>query len=118
MRRIGGLFGVTVSLGGCGVTDPVCTDEARPALGVLAQDSVSGAFVVGAAVLAHDGSYRDSVLTRTQDGYAFLANGRPGRYEVDVRHEQYQDWNATAVEVAADECGPLMVTLVAKMQQR
>jgi hypothetical protein len=87
-------------------------------LGVLVQDSVTGAVVVDAAVVARDGTYGDSVSSRAIDGFAFLANGRPGRYEVDVRHEEYQDWHAAAVQVAADDCGPVMATLVAKLQRR
>jgi hypothetical protein len=105
-------------LGACDATSPVCTDELRPALHVVVQDSLSGAVVAGATVVAHDGTYRDSTMTRAQDGYAFLANGRPGLYTITVSGEQYHEWNSAAVPVAAGPCGPVPVTLHVSLQRQ
>ncbi len=106
-------------LSACDATSPVCTDISRPALQVFVRDSLSGSVVGGALVVASEGSYRDSALTRAQDGAAFLANGRPGLYTIVVSGDQHLAWqSATAVPVAAGSCGPAAVTVDALLQRQ
>jgi hypothetical protein len=104
-------------MSGCALfdNDVVCTAEPRPAIAVVITDSVSGAPLEGVAAVARDGAYRDSVSSRS-DGYAFLAHSRGGRYDVNVRRSEYREWHASAVRVTTDECGPVMVTLLARLQ--
>ncbi len=103
----------------CDATSPVCTDVSRPALQVFVRDSLSGSAVAGATVVASEGTYRDSALTRAQDGAAFLASGRPGMYTVEVSGDQHHAWqSAMPVEVAAGSCGPTPVTVNALLQRQ
>jgi hypothetical protein len=82
----------------------------------VVQDSVTGAVIAGAAVVARDGAYRDSASSSAVDGVAFLADERPGRYDVDVRHPGYGAWMEVGVVVNADECGPVMRMLAARLR--
>jgi hypothetical protein len=95
--------------------DVVCTAESRPALAVVVTDSSTGVPIGSAAVIARDGAFRDSV-TSGPDGNVFLAEGRPGRYDVEVRATGKRNWNVAGVRVTSDECGPIRVTLQARLQ--
>ena len=115
--RVGRVAAVLFAVGGCALfeNDVVCTSQPRPALAVMVTDSVTGAVIGGAAVIARDGAYRDSVSSRS-NGYAVLAQSRAGRYDIDVRAAGYREWHAIAVRVTTDDCGPVMVTVAARLR--
>lgn len=105
-------------LAACGVSDTVCTMEARAGINVVVTDSVTGSPVTtGVTLIVQDGTYRDS--TNGFPGANSLGSAweREGVYAVTVRADGYAVWNKSGVRVQSDECHVKAVTIPAKLQR-
>ncbi len=114
MWRVAGAVAGLLLLGGCGITDPVCTGQVVPAVQVAVVDSVSGEAVVEPLVWVRDGTFQD-----TLDVFGGLAVGayeRAGTYEVHVEHDSYAAWARSGVTVTEDECHVITRELTARLQ--
>lgn len=100
--------------GATGLTDVVCTLEARPALAVAVVDSVSGEAVLEPLVWVRDGTFQDTL--QVFDGTASGVHERAGTYEVHVEHDQYAPWVRSGVTVTEDECHVITRELTARLQ--
>lgn len=91
------------------------TDEARPGLLVTVRDSVTGAAVTDARVLARAGTTADTARFPLNGTYP-LAYENAATYEVVVERASYRPWSRANVRVTRDECHVITVSLVALLQ--
>ena len=105
---------VTLSLGACGITDVVCTDEAVASLNVAVVDSVTGSFVTDAVVWVQDGVFTDTLMGG--DGRWFGPWERAGVYAVNVESEAYRPWSRSGVEVEEGRCHVEPESLTARVR--
>jgi len=101
-----GALALLVALGACSETleSTFCTEEIVPGLRVIVADAADGSAVPGAQVVARDGAFEDSAVTPSAGLPVFLADERPGTYQVAVTAEGYLDFGPVPVTVTADEC--------------
>jgi hypothetical protein len=93
-----------------------CTTDVRPAVAVQLRDARTGAILAGpATAVARDGAFADSVQVGALDSEAWLAQERPGVYDVTVRKAGYREWTRTGVRVRDGECHVRTVHLVAEL---
>lgn len=114
MWRVAGAAAGLLLLGGCGITDPVCTGEAVPAVRVAVVDSVSGEAVLEPLVWVRDGMFQDTL--DVFDGIAIGAYERAGTYAVHVEHDSYAPWVRSGVTVSENECHVITRELTARLQ--
>lgn len=97
-------------------TSVICSDLAVPAVIVEPQDSATAApLAQGTRGVAHDGSFSDSLRTRSPTSLQ-AAFERPGTYTVTVVHPGYADWVRSDVLVLRGVCHVQSVTLQARLQ--
>ena len=108
-----------IALVGCEKSpfNTVCTDEARPGLLVSVRDSISGAAVSEARVIARTGTTADT-SSGAFNGLYPLAYEKAGIYQVLVEHTDYRTWVRANVRVTADECHVQSVSLTALLQRQ
>lgn len=119
------LLAAGVSVAGCdaiaGLTSGDCTTIEVPGISVHVVDSLTGMNVApGSTVRVRDGTYIDSItiaaaVPDTSFIPIFLANERPGVYQVAVSHSGYRDWAASDVRVRQDHCHVRTANLVARL---
>ena len=95
----------------------VCAEEARPGLLVSVRDSVSGAAVSEARVIARTGTTADT-SSGAFNGLYPLAYEKAGIYQVVVEHTGYRTWTRANVHVTRDECHVQTVSLTALLQRQ
>jgi hypothetical protein len=116
------LVALVSSVAACDVFAPVCTTEARAAIGVFVHDSTTNAPVQTGSlmVVATTGSFSDTLRANLQPSgptWAWsLAHERAGRYTVEVFVTGYHPWVMSNVRVDEDECHVETRTLTALMQ--
>jgi hypothetical protein len=121
MKRLP-LLGLLSALAACDVFAPVCTTEARPAIGVFVHDSTTNSPVPAGSlmVVATTGSFSDTLRANLQpigqDWAWSLAHERAGRYTVQVFVSGYHPWMMSNVRVDNGECHVETRTLTARMQ--
>lgn len=101
-----------------GSTDPiVCTEQFVFGLTVQVVDSVTGtAQATGSTLTLIEGTYVEST-TDSFDGLTLAGAGeRPGTYLVSVARAGYHTWTVADVEVTADECHVIPVSMLAELQ--
>ncbi len=111
---------VTVAACSGGVTDSVCTLEARPGISVDVRDSITNALVGrGSSVIVREGAaVVDSAYdTGASDGPYALAYERPGTYTVSVTKTGYQPWAKTGVQVVRNGCHVNAVPVIARLHK-
>ena len=93
-------------------TSIVCTTEARAAISLTIQDSVTAARFPFSSVLvvASDGTYRDSSRVATIDATnasfgVGLAYERAGTYAIDVTASGYAPWRMSGIVVTKADNG-------------
>lgn len=112
--------GLLVLLAGCyqgGTVEPVlCTKQFVYGLTVTVVDqSTSNPIAAAATMTLRDGSYEE-VVTDSWDGSTLSGAGeRPGTYTITIDHPGYETWTRVGVEISADECHVIPVTLTAEL---
>lgn len=99
----------------------VCTDQVTLSLSMTVKDSVSGALVPNAVLLATMGAIKDSVVIGSNvEAYPVaLAWGAPGTYDVSVRSPGYATWTSTATVTVGDaKCGRLAPLAITALMQK
>jgi hypothetical protein len=121
------LFGGAM-LTGCDRTvtasaDVFCFTSVEPALVVVIRDSVtSEPLAGGAAGVARDGAYQDSLRPSAFTAMGLMvarsgADERPGNYRVSIEHPGYRPWSSGVVSVKRNVCHVETVTLHARLQR-
>ena len=110
------------AVAGCGMTDTVCTLEARAGVNVVVTDSATGAPVAsGFTMVVQDGAYRDSTTVPPNASPGANSAGsaweREGVYSVSVSADGYKTWNRAGVRVEGDKCHVKAVLLAARLQR-
>ena len=126
-RDVGGLRGIGIGIGivacaalglvSCDAVEPLaCTDQFVYGLAVEVVDATNGVGLAASATLTlRDGDFLQT-STESFDGLTLLGAGeRAGTYEVTVSHPGYADWMRSSIEVTADECHVIPVTLRAEL---
>ncbi|MCX5765873.1 MAG: carboxypeptidase-like regulatory domain-containing protein [Gemmatimonadetes bacterium] len=112
--------GAATACGKRDVTPPgvVCALYAAAGLNVTVTDSVSGAPVSGATVVAvgRNGARNDSTITGS-GGTAALLYEAPGSFDVTVRLTGYTTWSRAGIAIAKDVCHVIPVSLGARLQR-
>lgn len=116
MHRSHTVAAVVVLLGGCSLTAPICTMEARPGITVEVRDDATGASALaGAIVVAREGAHADTADVFPPMTTAGLVHERAGTYLVTVEQEGYQPWSRGNVRVTRGECHVNTVALEARL---
>jgi hypothetical protein len=102
------------TLGGCGLTDVVCTDEAIASLNVTVVDSASADPLMGAVVWVEDGVYQDTL--EGGNGTWYGPWERAGTYDVHVQHSGFRSWSTSDVTVEQGRCHVRPRSLTARLQ--
>ena len=115
--HIGAVGAALAAMLGCIDTpfETVCTDDLRAGLVVTVRDSVTGAPVSGARVVARTGATADTARSPL-NGISALAYEKAGTYEVTVEQAGYRPWTRANVQVTRDECHVRTVSLTALLQ--
>jgi hypothetical protein len=93
-----------------------CETIALPGIQVTVRDSVTGAAISDARVIARLGTAADTARFPL-DGVYPLAYEKAGTFEVLVQHAAYRTWVRTNVRVTEDECHVKTVPVTALLQR-
>ena len=110
------------TLVGCELFTGPCTTEARAAITVVVQDSLTGAApdTAGARVIAMDGAYADTsewAFPHESGGTEHpLAFERAGVYVVRVEYPGYRVWERTGIRVGHGDCHVNTVQVCARLR--
>jgi len=102
---------------GGGPSEPiVCTDQFVYGLTVAVRDQVTTLPKADDATLTlREGAYEE-IVTDSWDGTTLSGAGeRAGTYSVTVEHAGYESWTRAGVEITADECHVIPVSLTAEL---
>lgn len=120
----------SLALAGCSVfTDPdpvICTAHLEPGIVVEIRDAQTGAALAyGARGAVHEGTFVDSLMPAESSSSDLrdlisraAAHERPGTYMVEVVHDGYQPWRASAVRVEEGVCHVRQVRLQARLERQ
>lgn len=121
--RFLGVLIVAVCPAACGISNPMCSLEIEPAVGVFVVDAATQASIADSAYGAvHDGAYVDSLRPSGVDTNGVpvsfrAADERPGVYTIDVLRPGYRPWSKAGVEVQRNVCHVQTVVLTASMDR-
>jgi hypothetical protein len=107
---------------GCELFSGPCTLEARPAITVVVQDSLTGSApdTAGARVVAMDGAYADTArwaFPHARGGTEYtLALERAGVYVVRVEYPGYRVWEQRGIRVRDGDCHVNTVQVFARLR--
>ena len=109
-----------LTLAGClaeNAIEPVmCTKEFVYGLHTTIRDAATNQAIAQEAILTlQDGSYEE-VVTDSWDGLTLVGAGeRPGTYTVTVERSAYLTWSVSGLEITADECHVIPVSLAIRL---
>ncbi len=99
-------------LAGNTIEPVMCTKEFVYGLHTTIRDAATSQAIAKESILTlQDGNYEE-VVTNSWDGLTLVGAGeRPGTYTVTVEHPDYLTWSVSGLEVTADECHVIPVSL-------
>jgi hypothetical protein len=102
----------------------ICTEEFRYGLNVSVVDSLTSSAPASAILIAHSGTYVDSVGPEVPfqlNGVPVLllstAGERAGTYDLNIRSPGYRDWTRSGIKVTADACHVNPIAITARLQR-
>lgn len=104
MRLAPALMVLTFGLAGCDLS-PVCTTNIEPTFRITVVDSVSAENLAPAAtVRVRDGTFVAELFPQAGVYEGPFDQERPGTYDVEVSHPDYDQWRREGVRVREGEC--------------
>ena len=109
---------MSVSVGGCSGSPSgvVCTDEFAYGISIHVSDAATGAPITsGLSGTLTDGSYHENMMPWPSGATLVGAGERKGTYAATVSAPGYQTWQKDGIQVGANECHVVGVSVDAKL---